>query len=84
MASRPRDDPWRRDYAATSEIVVIQSEQTEVISGRLDEAPMMTKINCCKTYDVRGLRLNVESRGDETLLRAKTTELLALLGGEPG
>ncbi len=30
------------------------------------------------------LRLNVESRGDETLMRAQTAELLALLGGEPG
>jgi phosphomannomutase len=30
------------------------------------------------------LRLNVESRGDAELLRAKTAELLELLGGEPG
>jgi phosphomannomutase len=30
------------------------------------------------------LRLNVESRGDEKLMRAKTAELLELLGGEPG
>ena len=30
------------------------------------------------------LRLNVESRGDEALMREKTAELLALLGGEPG
>jgi phosphomannomutase len=30
------------------------------------------------------LRLNVESRGDEALMRAKTKELLDLLGGEPG
>jgi phosphomannomutase len=30
------------------------------------------------------LRLNVESRGDEALMRAKTAELLAVLGGEPG
>jgi phosphomannomutase len=30
------------------------------------------------------LRLNVESRGDEALMRAKTAELLTLLGGEPG
>jgi phosphomannomutase len=30
------------------------------------------------------LRLNVESRGDEALMRAKTAELLQLLGGEPG
>jgi phosphomannomutase len=30
------------------------------------------------------LRLNVESRGDEGLMRAKTAELLDLLGGEPG
>jgi phosphomannomutase len=30
------------------------------------------------------LRLNVESRGDEALMRAKTAELLGLLGGEPG
>jgi phosphomannomutase len=30
------------------------------------------------------LRLNVESRGDERLMRAKTAELLELLGGEPG
>ena len=30
------------------------------------------------------LRLNVESRGDAELMRAKTAELLALLGGEPG
>jgi phosphomannomutase len=30
------------------------------------------------------LRLNVESRGDAALMRAKTAELLALLGGEPG
>ena len=30
------------------------------------------------------LRLNVESRGDAGLMRAKTAELLALLGGEPG
>jgi phosphomannomutase len=30
------------------------------------------------------LRLNVESRGDPALMRAKTAELLALLGGEPG
>jgi phosphomannomutase len=30
------------------------------------------------------LRLNVESRGDDALLRAKTKELLDLLGGEPG
>jgi phosphomannomutase len=30
------------------------------------------------------LRLNVESRGDEKLMRAKTAELLALLGGVPG
>jgi phosphomannomutase len=30
------------------------------------------------------LRLNVESRGDEPLMRAKTAELLELLGGEPG
>jgi phosphomannomutase len=30
------------------------------------------------------LRLNVESRGDAALMRAKTEELLAVLGGEPG
>jgi phosphomannomutase/phosphomannomutase/phosphoglucomutase len=30
------------------------------------------------------IRLNVESRGDETLMRSKTAELLALIGGEPG
>jgi phosphomannomutase len=30
------------------------------------------------------LRLNVESRGDAALMRAKTEELLAILGGEPG
>jgi phosphomannomutase len=30
------------------------------------------------------LRLNVESRGDPALMRAKTAELLAVLGGEPG
>ena len=30
------------------------------------------------------LRLNVESRGDEALMREKTEELLALMGGEPG
>ena len=30
------------------------------------------------------LRLNVESRGDEKLMRARTAELLALLGGDPG
>jgi phosphomannomutase/phosphomannomutase/phosphoglucomutase len=30
------------------------------------------------------IRLNVESRGDETLMRAKTAELLELIGGEPG
>jgi phosphomannomutase len=30
------------------------------------------------------LRLNVESRGDPALMQAKTAELLALLGGEPG
>jgi phosphomannomutase len=30
------------------------------------------------------LRLNVESRGDAALMRAKTAELLAVLGGEPG
>ncbi len=30
------------------------------------------------------LRLNVESRSDEALMRAKTDELLGLLGGEPG
>ena len=29
------------------------------------------------------VRLNVESRGDETLMQAKTQEVLALLGGEP-
>ena len=30
------------------------------------------------------IRLNVESRGDETLMREKTAELLALIGGDPG
>jgi phosphomannomutase len=30
------------------------------------------------------LRLNVESRGDAALMRGKTEELLAVLGGEPG
>jgi len=30
------------------------------------------------------LRLNVESRGDAALMRDKTAELLALMGGEPG
>ncbi len=30
------------------------------------------------------LRLNVESRGNDSLMRAKTAELLAMLGGEPG
>ena len=30
------------------------------------------------------LRLNVESRGNELLMRDKTQELLALIGGEPG
>jgi phosphomannomutase len=30
------------------------------------------------------LRLNVESRGNAALMQAKTAELLALLGGEPG
>ena len=30
------------------------------------------------------IRLNVESRGDEALMRAKTAELLELIGGEPG
>jgi phosphomannomutase len=30
------------------------------------------------------LRLNVESRGDEALMKARTAELLEMLGGEPG
>jgi phosphomannomutase len=30
------------------------------------------------------IRLNVESRGNELLMRDKTAELLALIGGEPG
>ena len=30
------------------------------------------------------IRLNVESRGDEALMREKTAELLALIGGTPG
>ena len=30
------------------------------------------------------IRLNVESRGDEALMREKTDELLGLIGGEPG
>jgi phosphomannomutase len=30
------------------------------------------------------IRLNGESRGDEALMRAKTAELLELVGGEPG
>jgi phosphomannomutase/phosphomannomutase/phosphoglucomutase len=30
------------------------------------------------------IRLNVESRGDEALMREKTAELLQLIGGEPG
>jgi phosphomannomutase len=30
------------------------------------------------------LRLNVEARGDAQLMRSKTDELLALIGGEPG
>jgi len=30
------------------------------------------------------IRLNVESRGDEALMRAKTAELLELIGGTPG
>ena len=30
------------------------------------------------------IRLNVESRGDEALMREKTAELLELIGGEPG
>jgi phosphomannomutase len=30
------------------------------------------------------IRLNVESRGNEALMREKTAELLALVGGEPG
>ena len=30
------------------------------------------------------IRLNVESRGDAALMRAKTAELLELIGGEPG
>ena len=30
------------------------------------------------------LALNVESRGDEALMRAKTAELLELIGGTPG
>jgi len=30
------------------------------------------------------LRLNVESRGDAAIMRAKTAELLELIGGEPG
>jgi phosphomannomutase/phosphomannomutase/phosphoglucomutase len=30
------------------------------------------------------IRLNVESRGDEALMRAKAAELLELIGGEPG
>ena len=29
------------------------------------------------------VRLNVESRGNETLMQAKTQEVLSLLGGEP-
>jgi phosphomannomutase len=28
------------------------------------------------------IRLNVESRGDQALMQSKTTELLALIGGE--
>jgi phosphomannomutase len=30
------------------------------------------------------IRLNVESRADEKLMREKTAELLELIGGEPG
>lgn len=30
------------------------------------------------------IRLNVESRGDSALMQARTTELLELIGGEPG
>jgi phosphomannomutase len=30
------------------------------------------------------IRLNVESRGNELLMRDKTQELLGLIGGEPG
>ena len=30
------------------------------------------------------VRLNVESRGNEALMREKTTQLLDLIGGDPG
>jgi len=42
------------------------------------------RFNLRKSNTEPVVRLNVETRGDAELLKAKTTELLALIGGQPG
>jgi phosphomannomutase len=55
-------------------------DHTDGISVELEE----WRFNLRSSNTEPLLRLNVESRGDERLMKDKTAELLALLGGEPG
>jgi len=53
---------------------------TDGVSVELDE----WRFNLRASNTEPLLRLNVESRGDEDLMRERTAELLDLIGGEPG
>ena len=55
-------------------------DRTDGISIELDD----WRFNVRSSNTEPLLRLNVESRGDAPLMRRKTDELLALIGGQPG
>jgi phosphomannomutase len=75
------------DAKATIATVLAQYEpqaravdHTDGVSVELDE----WRFNLRSSNTEPLIRLNVESRGNDALMRDKTAELLALIGGEPG
>jgi phosphomannomutase len=55
-------------------------DHTDGVSVELDQ----WRFNLRSSNTEPLIRLNVESRGNDALMRDKTAELLALIGGEPG
>ncbi|MFO1407104.1 MAG: phosphomannomutase [Steroidobacteraceae bacterium] len=75
------------DVPATIAAVLAKYEPTALAVDRTDGVSVefdRWRFNLRASNTEPLIRLNVESRGDESLMREKTAELLALIGGEPG
>ena len=90
IARFPASGEINRKVKNTDEILARVEEQYAPEALRVDLVDGFSAEYANWRFNIRAsnteplLRLNVESRGDKKLMRARTKELLQVIGGEPG